>query len=73
MQLSIIKITRQKVVYNHLGADSLYFIYHSREIVSFPLHIVNVTIAKAAQMQFACRGDTRMENARSNQAGWRRR
>lgn len=57
MQLSIIKITRQKVVYNHLGADSLYFIYHSRETVSCPPHIVNVTIAKAAQMQFACRGD----------------
>lgn len=60
MQLivSVIKITRQKVVYNHLGANSLYFIYHSREIVSFSPHIVNVTIAKAAQMQFVCRGDT---------------
>ena len=43
----IIKITHQKVVYNYLGANSSYFIYHSREVVLFPLHIANVTIAKS--------------------------
>jgi len=50
------------------GVTSSYFIYHSREIVLFPPHIANVTIAKAAQMQSPHVTATRGGEPYSNQA-----